>query len=172
MVVFQPISTRKIKMKKALLIFTVSAGVLLASCGNPSSNETVDAADAGETAEATAESVTYNVNLEESTVNWKGAKVLDGSHTGTIALTSASISTKDGAIEAGNFTLDMNSIAETNNDDEEGVAKLIGHLKSGDFFLVDSFPTASFEITEGGTDPVKGNLTIKGITKESRFQLQ
>lgn len=66
MVVFQPISTRKIKMKKALLIFTVSAGVLLASCGNPSSNETVDAADAGETAEATAESVTYNVNLDES----------------------------------------------------------------------------------------------------------
>jgi len=166
MVVFQPISTRKIKMKKALLIFTVSAGVLLASCGNPSSNETVDAADAGETAEATAESVTYNVNLDESSVNWKGAKVIDGSHTGTIAITAASISTKDGAIEAGNFTLDMNSIAETNNDDEEGVSKLIGHLKSGDFFLVDSFPSASFEITEGGTDHVKGNLTIKGITKE------
>lgn len=138
----------------------------MASCGNPSSNETVDAADAGETAEATAESVTYNVNLDESSVNWKGAKVIDGSHTGTIAITSASISTKDGAIEAGNFTLDMNSIAETNNDDEEGVAKLIGHLKSGDFFLVDSFPTASFEITEGGKDHVKGNLTIKGITKE------
>lgn len=138
----------------------------MASCGNPSSNETVDAANAGETAEATAESVTYNVNLDESSVNWKGAKIIDGSHTGSIAITSASISTKDGAIEAGNFTLDMNSIAETNNDDEEGVAKLIGHLKSGDFFLVDSFPTASFEITEGGKDHVKGNLTIKGITKE------
>ena len=150
-------------MKKTLLILSVSTGLLLASCGNP---KTTTTEEAGETAEATVESVTYNVNLDESTVNWSSAKVLDGSYTGTVTVTAGSLSTKDGAIEAGSFTLDMTSISEANPASEEMTAKLMGHLKSGDFFMVDSFPTASFEITSGGTDMVKGNLTIKGITKE------
>ena len=150
-------------MKKTLLNLSVSTGLLLASCGNP---KTTTTEEAGETAEATVESVTYSVNIDESTVNWSGAKILDDSHTGTVTVTAGSLSTKDGAIEAGNFTLDMTSIAEANPANEEMTAKLMGHLKSGDFFMVDSFPTASFEITSGGTDMVKGNLTIKGITKE------
>ena len=151
------------KMKKTLLILSIATGVLFASCGNP---KTATTEDAGETAEASSESVTYSVNLGESTVNWSGAKVLDGSHTGTVALTAGSLSVKDGIIEAGNFSLDMSSIAEVGGSDEASTAKLMGHLKSGDFFMVDSFPTASFEITSGGADMVKGNLTIKGITKE------
>lgn len=152
-------------MKRTLLILTVAAGVLFASCGD-SKTKTVDTENAGETSEASAESVAYQVNLDQSTVNWKGAKVIEGSHVGTVAISSASLSVKGDAIEAGNFTLDMSSIAEAGNDNEEMAGKLIGHLKSGDFFMVDTFPTASFVVTEGGSDNIKGNLTIKGITKE------
>ena len=151
------------KMKKTLLILSISTGLLMASCSNP---KTATTEEAGETAEATTESVSYTVDLGASTVNWSGAKVLEGSHTGTVALTAGSLSVKEGAIEAGSFTLDMTSINEVGGSSEEMTAKLIGHLKSPDFFMVDSFPTASFEITSGGTDKVKGNLTIKGITNE------
>ena len=150
-------------MKKTLLILSISAGVLFSSCGNP---KTTTTEEAGETADATTESVTYNVNAAESSVNWTGAKVLEGSHTGTVAVTAGSLSVKDGAIEAGSFTIDMASVQEVGGTDEAMTAKLMGHLKSADFFMVDSFPTASFEITSGGADMVKGNLTIKGMTKE------
>ena len=47
-------------MKKTLLILSIATGVLFASCGNP---KTATTEDAGETAEASSESVTYSVNL-------------------------------------------------------------------------------------------------------------
>jgi len=131
------------KMKKTLLILTVSAGLMFASCGNP---KTVDTESAGEAAEMTSESVNYSINVDESNVQWGAAKVLQGSHTGTINISEGSIATKDGAIESGSFTLDMTSFVETNIADSEPemVAKLNGHLKSADFFNVDTFPTAKF----------------------------
>ena len=80
---------------------------------------------------------------------------------------------KDGAPESGNFTIDMTSLENTDlAEDAEKKAKLEGHLKSGDFFEVEKFPTATFEVTgvtaggtEGATHTVSGNLTMKGITK-------
>jgi polyisoprenoid-binding protein YceI len=152
-------------MKKTLLILSVSTGLLFAACGSPQ-KETVDTETAGEAAEATVESVTYTVDTEASNVQWTGSKILEGSHTGTINISEGSLSAKEGVIESGSFTLDMASFNETGNDDAEMVGKLIGHLKSPDFFNVDSFATASFEITEGGAEMVKGNLTIKGITNQ------
>ena len=49
-----------------------------------------------------------------------------------------------------------------------------GHLKSPDFFAVDSFPTLAFtskKITpgEGDTFKLAGDLTIRGVTKEVTF---
>jgi polyisoprenoid-binding protein YceI len=150
-------------MKKTLLILTISAGVLLASCGNP---KTATTEEAGATTEATAESVTYNVDAAASTLNWTGSKITTGSHTGTIAITAGSLAVNDGAIESGSFTIDMTSFVEVGGSDEKSIAQLSGHLMSAAFFNVDSFPTASFEITSGGTDMIKGNLTIRGITNE------
>ena len=54
--------------------------------------------------------------------------------------------------------------------------KLEGHLKSGDFFDVETFPTATFSITsvaDADTDEancmITGNLTMKGVTKSVTF---
>lgn len=152
-------------MKKTLLILTVSSGLLFASCGK-SDTKAVDTKDAGDVASATEQSVTYNIDKEGSEVIWTGSKVLQGGHTGTIAISEGSLSTENGTISAGNFVVDMSSIMEAGNDDEESRTKLVGHLKSADFFNVDTFSTATFEIIEGGADKVKGNLTIKGITKQ------
>ncbi len=50
-----------------------------------------------------------------------------------------------------------------------------GHLKSGDFFLVDSFPDITFSSTQviptSDTQyKLVGNLTIRGVTKEVTFE--
>ena len=52
--------------------------------------------------------------------------------------------------------------------------KLVGHLKSDDFFGVETHPTATFvlksaEKKSGNEYTVKGDLTIKGITKSIEF---
>lgn len=59
----------------------------------------------------------------------------------------------------------------TNNDDRDN------HLKSGDFFDAEQFPTIQFESTsierfDEENGQLKGNLTIKGITKEVSFDLE
>jgi polyisoprenoid-binding protein YceI len=69
----------------------------------------------------------------------------------------------------------MNSITDTDIKDTAEAKKLVGHLKSADFFHTDSFPTARFEISgvEAATSPdsakVTGNLTLKGVTKSISF---
>ena len=67
--------------------------------------------DAQEAAEKTAVAIDYNVDVETSQIDWKGSKPL-GSHNGTIALASGTFSVNDGTIEAGKFSIDMNSITD------------------------------------------------------------
>jgi polyisoprenoid-binding protein YceI len=53
------------------------------------------------------------------------------------------------------------------------IQKLTDHLKSGDFFEVNEFPTAKFESTKveqtGDKAAITGNLTLHGVTKEISF---
>ncbi|MDB9882365.1 YceI family protein [Bacteroidia bacterium] len=148
-------------MKKVLLLSGIVA--LFAACSSPSASTEVG--DAQEVADATAESESFNVNVEESKVNWKGSKITGDSHTGTINITSGSFSTAEGAITAANFELDMTSIASTDGMDEETTGKLLGHLASPDFFDAATHPTANFAVSTASADSLTGNLTIKGISK-------
>jgi polyisoprenoid-binding protein YceI len=70
--------------------------------------------------------------------------------------------------------MDMTSITCEDLDNAEYNAKLVGHLKSDDFFSVANHPTAKLEITkvipgENGQIQVVGKLTIKGITNDIEF---
>ena len=51
----------------------------------------------------------------------------------------------------------------------DGAGKLVGHLKSADFFDVATYPTSKFVITKveeiDGKLAVTGNLQIKDVTK-------
>jgi polyisoprenoid-binding protein YceI len=122
----------------------------------------------------------YKVDPATSMVGWIGTKP-SGKHTGTIKISEGTVNVKKGKIVSGNFTIDMNTIANT---DMEGKGKdgLEGHLKSPDFFDVAANPTAKFEITgvapvmanqkillEGATHNITGNLTLKGVTKSVTF---
>ena len=77
-----------------------------------------------------------NVDLTESTVYWKGAK-LTGSHEGTIDILSAHLHFNDKVFEGGEIIIDMKSI---NCTDLSGDSKknIEGHLKDEDFFFSES----------------------------------
>lgn len=117
-----------------------------------------------------AEVVTYNVDASQSTIKWVAKKVTGG-HNGTIAIKSGTLEYTDGMLSGGSFVIDMNSIVV---DDLKGNmnAKLVGHLKSADFFDVENHEEAQFNITKvvsrgtPGSYKVEGELTIKDITKE------
>ncbi|MCB9262496.1 MAG: YceI family protein [Flavobacteriales bacterium] len=152
-------------MRKTLLFLTMAASVaFMTSCGGGSKG--VETSGAADTAGTSAESVTYNVNTAESKVMWTGKKVIQGTHSGTVAISNGTLSVKGDEIESGNFTIDMTKIAEVVPEGEKVDPKFVGHISSAEFFHIDSFPMAKFEITQGGKETIKGNLTIKGITKE------
>ncbi|MDH3651234.1 MAG: YceI family protein [Saprospiraceae bacterium] len=116
------------------------------------------------------------VDMEKSTVQWTGKKVT-GKHTGSIKLKEASLKVEKGSLMGGAFVIDMTTLA---NEDLKGEmkGKLEGHLKSPDFFNVAEFPTANLDITSvvsrgaPGSYKVIGDLTVKGITKPIKFNVQ
>ena len=116
---------------------------------------------------------TFNINNKTSSIEWVGKKI-EGQHNGEIKIKSGSLTIKDKKIESGNFVMDMNSITCADLEDEAYNNKLVGHLKSDDFFGVNDHPESSFIITNSTTfkdnkSAIKGNLTIKGITEEILF---
>lgn len=115
----------------------------------------------------------YTANVTESSIAWQGFKPT-GKHNGTINIADGSFDVTDGKIASGSFTIDMNSIVDLDIPAEEkGNAKLVGHLKSADFFDVEKFPTATFEVTgleeSEGKTMLSGNLTLKEKTNNITF---
>lgn len=113
------------------------------------------------------------VNTESSTITWTGSKVVGGSHTGNVALKSGSLDITKGKLKGGSFVIDMTTLTDTDLEGE-WKQKLEGHLKSDDFFGVETFPTAEFSITkvsstDSGTYDVTGDITIKGKTESISF---
>ncbi len=109
------------------------------------------------------------VNLSQSKVTWKGYKVT-GSHEGTINLKSGFLMMDGKKLTGGEFVVDMTSITNNDMTAGNGKEKLEGHLKSNDFFGVEEHATAklvfkSLENFNKNSYTVKGDLTIKGITK-------
>jgi polyisoprenoid-binding protein YceI len=117
--------------------------------------------------------VNLPVNLSKSSASWLGKKVT-GEHSGAVTIKSGKLVTDGKSIKGGTFEIDMNSITCKDLTDAEWNGKLVGHLKSEDFFNVAKFPVATFVITSvapktDGTAQISGKLTIKGITKDLSF---
>lgn len=133
---------------KTIKLFTL-AGIfgMLASCTGAPEGTDAEVGEAQEVAEASASAVTYSVNTDESEVGWIGYKPT-GKHNGTIPITEGEIAVEDGTIQGGSITINVADIQnEDLADDPENQGKLLGHLKSPDFFDVENHPTATFEIT-------------------------
>ena len=78
---------------------------------------------------------------------------MTGAHNGDITINNGLITVTDGLISAATVIIDMTTI---NTLDLDGGAKesLDGHLSSDDFFGVESFPTAQFELLN--LNPLRG----------------
>lgn len=113
-----------------------------------------------------------------SDIQWWGYKVAKteaSSHNGTVKVKSGTMTMKGNHLVGGTFVLDMNTINSTDLTGEYQ-AKLNGHLKTGDFFEVEKYPTATYTITSLAKNNdkiynyiVNGNLTVKGKTKAVSF---
>tara|TARA_B110000196_G_C21064652_1_gene624210 strand:+ start:422 stop:997 length:576 start_codon:yes stop_codon:yes gene_type:complete len=115
------------------------------------------------------------INTENSTVEWVGKKI-GGQHEGLINIKEGSLELKNDQLVGGSFTLDMKSITCTDLEDEGYNQKLVGHLNSDDFFGVEQFPEATFEITSAtkfaeSKASITGMLTIKGKSESITFDV-
>ena len=115
----------------------------------------------------------FKADTEKTELKWTGKKV-GGQHVGHIKLKSGELTIKDGAIAKGNFVIDMKSITNDDLTDAGYNQKLVGHLKSDDFFGVEKYPEATLVIKEpatfvGNMANVKGELTVKGKTNPITF---
>jgi polyisoprenoid-binding protein YceI len=119
-----------------------------------------------------------SVDTEKSQVRWEGKKILvDSKHFGTVNIKSGTIGLIGNDLANVSIIMDMTTIENLDQSGVEMKERLEGHLKSEDFFNVAEFPEASFvssEIVSLGNSSfmVKGDMTIKGITKPLEFEAE
>ncbi len=159
-------------MKSTFLKISLMAFIAIGAFACKNSEKEVEVS-MEEAAEATEMAVNYNVDTAASQIMWEGEKPT-GKHNGAIKLASGTVAVNNGAVEAGNFVIDMNSV-DVQDLEGEQKANLEAHLKGtvegkeGDFFNVKEFPSAKFEMTGIENNMVKGNLTIKDKTNAIEF---
>ena len=107
-------------------------------------------------------------------IEWHGHKIVGASHTGNIDLQSGWLVLEGNSVSGGEFIVDMNSIKNSDVKDEKMRDRLVGHLKSDDFFGVEKYPLSKLVITGSSRTPdgktlLKGNLTIKEATHPVEF---
>ena len=164
-------------MKKSVIIAAI--GFLAISCAG----EKADQATTGEVQEVNVLADAVKVLLDEgSLLEWRGFKTYTGSsHNGTLGLGKSYFALNGDVVMGGAILIDLNKLDVTDLRDRKRES-LIEHLRDADFFYVDSFPTALFEITavnyseandttteEGMNSIVSGNLTLRGVTNGIEF---
>lgn len=119
----------------------------------------------------------YAVDLEKSIIEWTGRNS-NNRHFGSVRLAGGAIAIADGRV-AGEFTIDMRSIANTDLAGNELQPVLLAHLNSEDFFLTRIFPTAKFTLlgVNMAAEPyvgapnctVDGSLELRGVRADLSF---
>jgi polyisoprenoid-binding protein YceI len=162
-------------MKKAFKFMVAGTFLFTMACNQSPKSTQTESVKSEKSMEATAgDGITACPH--QSKIFWKGTKP-GGEHNGFIKLKEGQYKVEDGKLVGGEFIIDINSIVNIDLEDEAMNAKLVGHLKSADFFNVDSFPEGKFIITEvfeldGGeyTHEITGDLTLKSITHPVNFK--
>ncbi len=112
----------------------------------------------------------------QSTIEWVGRKVT-GAHNGTIAIKEGTLLFNNDHLSGGRFVIDTRSIKVLDITDPTTNAQFAGHLASDDFFSIEQYPEAFFQISHAeprgnGSYHVSGDLTIKDITHPISFDAQ
>ncbi|MCJ8165446.1 YceI family protein [Pontibacter sp. E15-1] len=171
--------------------------LLLAACDTTINTDEAVIADAVEKKDLADPTHIYKVDTTKSEVTWIGSK-MTGRHNGVFRIKSGELYMDNGLLTGGKFVMDVANTASMDKSiDAESNRKLTTHLRSADFFDVERFPTATFEMTgiaridstgeqaaanaakpaatygefrlKNPTHRITGNLTIKGQTKSVSF---
>lgn len=153
------------KTKQLTIIASLAIGVF-ACGGNQNSENTTEAVEVVETSN---EAVDYKVDPASSTVAWKGGTsgAMVYSHNGVIDIQEGSLTVQGEKVVGGSVVIDMTTIQPLDSasyNEENPASKLVGHLSTGDFFLVEEYPTAKFVIKSMEGNTITGDLTIRDKT--------
>jgi len=180
-------------MKKYYLLFFLFSALIFCSCNNTGgkseneknnfpenentgTEEQVSVAinglsiDSIQTSDDDSKGLVYSLDCQKSLLNWYCV-----THTGYVKFSSGYVLATEEKIVNGNFAVLMDSIVDLDIDYELMNEVLENTLKSKDFFWIEEFPHAHFDLlkvgqTSGDSCEVIGNLTIKDISRQIRFK--
>jgi len=166
-------------LKTIILVLIILGGLLLFTDKDRSFEQTAPSDDnvaeeqrseAGEI----PDDATLTLDAAASTLTWSAERVVGGSHTGTVGLKNGSLTREGGLFIGGRFTIDMTKISESKDN-----SVFLGHIRSDDFFSIETYPEAKLVLTDikaSGSDgqvmsyDVEGDLTIKDRTRTITFE--
>jgi polyisoprenoid-binding protein YceI len=169
---------RRMNATPITLLFSLAAGLFVLTsmaCGNPADHvpaahvkEAADGHDGDASPQTTRAASTEVFTISEgSSIGFSGSNV-GGTHDGGFNSFEGTITRVKGEPAKSRIELTIDTTSLWADDD-----RLAGHLKSADFFDVETHSTATFTSTEivaeGDSFSVTGNLTLHGITKSITF---
>lgn len=157
-------------------VLRLAAGIALVGMMAGCDNDPAKGASKAETSEAqpvkeaAKEAVKFTFNQTGSKIEYVGAKVT-GKHDGGFGVFEGTIDLVDGDPTKSRVTVEITMDSITSDSEQ-----LTGHLKSKDFFEVETYPKSKFTSTaikaggdKGASHTVTGNLEMHGVTKSITF---
>lgn len=157
-------------------VLRLAAGIVLVGMMAGCDNDPAKGAPKAETSaaqpvkEAAKEAVKFTFNQTGSKIEYVGAKVT-GKHDGNFGVFEGTIDLVDGDPTKSRVSVEITMDSITSDSEQ-----LTGHLKSKDFFEVETYPKSKFTSTaikaggdKGASHTVTGNLEMHGVTKSITF---
>jgi polyisoprenoid-binding protein YceI len=117
----------------------------------------------------------YQLDIKKSKILWDNGKTMGGHHGYMLISSGNLILSAGGASGNGFFTIDMNSMAATDESTPAGNASVNKKLRQDNYFNMDKYPTATMNVKQlvptgkPSTYKIIGDLTIKGVTNPVDF---
>lgn len=137
-------------MKVLNILFIAAAAVTITSCGGSKEEEKV-------------EKTSYSLDVNASSLKWKGSEAPDYFHVGSVKFTSGSIDMEGDKLVGGTFKIDMNTIvAEDATLPEKKKEMLAGHLKDTSFFFIAKYPDVDVTVSGYENGKLSAVINVRG----------
>ena len=133
---------------------------LLAACGTSAPESGHD--HHGSEAPASLADGLYVITKVAPKVTWSAEKLTGDGHQGTLAVSGGKFKVANGQIQDGVVNFDMTQISVTDLTGEKK-ANLEGHLRSGDFFNVETHPNAVLTVNSIEGSTLSASLDMNGV---------
>lgn len=134
---------------------------LLAACGTSAPESGHD--HHGSDAPSSLADGLYVITKVAPKVTWSAEKLTGDGHQGTIAVSGGKFKVANGQIQDGVVNFDMTQISVTDLTGEKK-ANLEGHLRSGDFFNVETHPNAILTVNSIEGSTLSASLDMNGVS--------